>query len=139
MLKSSYVQSCTVLKMSDNGKDDGSQLAAKHCVPCEIGTKPFDFETIQGLLPMVPKWKPDENAKKIVRSFRFKDFVEAMCFINKVAEIAETEGHHPDLFVSYNYVKIALTTHNINGLSENDFIMAAKIAEVFEETVSSAK
>ncbi|HYB59590.1 MAG TPA: 4a-hydroxytetrahydrobiopterin dehydratase [Candidatus Acidoferrales bacterium] len=125
--------------MNDISKDETSQLAAKHCVPCEIGTKPFDLETVQGLLPMVPKWKPDENAKKIVRSFRFKDFIEAMRFINKIAEIAETEGHHPDLFVSYNYVKIALTTHNISGLSENDFIMAAKIDEVFEETASSEK
>jgi 4a-hydroxytetrahydrobiopterin dehydratase len=125
--------------MNDTSKDDASQLAVKHCVPCEIGTKPFDLETIQSLLPMVPKWKPDENAKIIARSFRFKDFVAAMRFINKVAEIAETEGHHPDLFVSYNYVKIALTTHNINGLSENDFIMAAKIDEVFEETISSTR
>lgn len=125
--------------MSDSGKDDTTQLAAKHCIPCEIGTKPFDLETIQGLLPMVPKWKPEKDAKTIKRSFRFKDFVEAMRFINKVAEIAETEGHHPDLFVSYNCVKITLTTHNINGLSENDFIMAAKIDEVFEETAPSPK
>jgi 4a-hydroxytetrahydrobiopterin dehydratase len=117
--------------MSNADTNDVSSLKEKHCVPCEIGTQPFDLETIQGLLPMVPKWKPDNELKKIVRSFRFKDFVESMRFINKVAELAEEEGHHPDIFVSYNYVKICLTTHNIGGLSENDFIMAAKIDEAF--------
>jgi 4a-hydroxytetrahydrobiopterin dehydratase len=107
--------------MSNADTNDVSSLKEKHCVPCEIGTQPFDLETIQGLLPMVPKWKPDNELKKIVRSFRFKDFVESMRFINKVAELAEEEGHHPDIFVSYN----------IGGLSENDFIMAAKIDEAF--------
>jgi 4a-hydroxytetrahydrobiopterin dehydratase len=118
--------------MSNAGKGDAAQLVTKHCIPCEIGTTPFDVETIRSLQPMVPKWKPDEDAEKITRSFRFKDFVEAMRFVNKIAEVAETEGHHPDFFVSYSYVKITLTTHNINGLSENDFIMAAKIDEVYE-------
>jgi 4a-hydroxytetrahydrobiopterin dehydratase len=118
--------------MSNAGKDDAAQLASKHCIPCDIGTTPFDVEMIRSFQPMVPKWKPDKDAKKITRSFRLKDFVEAMRFVNKIAEVAETEGHHPDLFVSYNYVKITLATHNINGLSENDFIMAAKIDEVYE-------
>jgi 4a-hydroxytetrahydrobiopterin dehydratase len=118
-------------RMSNADTNDVSSLREKHCVPCEVGTQPFDLETIQGLLPMVPKWKPDDESKKIMRSFRFKDFVESMRFVNKVAELAEEEGHHPDIFVSYNYVKICLTTHNIGGLSENDFIMAAKIDEAF--------
>jgi 4a-hydroxytetrahydrobiopterin dehydratase len=117
--------------MSNDDKKNASDLAEKHCVPCEVGTQPFDLETVQGLLPMVPAWKPDDEVKKIVRSFRFKDFVQSMRFINKVADVAEEEGHHPDIFVSYNYVKICLTTHNIGGLSENDFIMAAKIDEIF--------
>src|SRR5450759_5846838 len=77
--------------MSNADTNDVSSLKEKHCVPCEIGTQPFDLETIQGLLPMVPKWKPDNELKKIVRSFRFKDFVESMRFINKVAELAEEE------------------------------------------------
>ena len=123
--------------MSNADTNDVSSLKEKHCVPCEVGTQPFDLETIQGLLPMVPKWKPDDATKKIVRSFRFKDFVESMHFINKVAELAEEEGHHPDIFVSYNYVKICLTTHNIGGLSENDFIMAAKIDEAFTKIMPS--
>ena len=118
-------------RMSNADTNDVSSLKEKHCVPCEVGTQPFDLETIQGLLPMVPKWKPDDESKKIMRSFRFKDFVGSMRFVNIVAELAEEEGHHPDIFVSYNYVKICLTTHNIGGLSENDFIMAAKIDEAF--------
>jgi len=123
--------------MSNADTNDVSSLKEKHCVPCEVGTQPFDLETIQGLLPMVPKWKPDDELKKIVRSFRFMDFVESMRFINKVAGLAEEEGHHPDIFVSYNYVKICLTTHNIGGLSENDFIMAAKIDEAFTTIMPS--
>ena len=123
------------LTMSNTDTNDVSSLKEKHCVPCEVGTQPFDLETIQGLLPIVPQWKPDDESKKIMRSFRFKDFVDSMRFINKVAELAEEEGHHPDIFVSYNYVKICLTTHNIGGLSENDFIMAAKIDEAFTTTV----
>ncbi|MGZ4910077.1 MAG: 4a-hydroxytetrahydrobiopterin dehydratase [Halobacteriota archaeon] len=125
--------------MSNANTNDVSSLKDKHCVPCEIGTKPFDLETIQGLQPMVPKWNLDNDLKKIMRSFRFKDFVESMRFINKVAELAEEEGHHPDLFVSYNYVKICLTTHNIGGLSENDFIMAAKIDEVFTAIMATKR
>jgi 4a-hydroxytetrahydrobiopterin dehydratase len=116
--------------MTNEGETLPIDLTKKHCVPCEIGTQPFDLETINGLLPVVPEWKL-EDTKIIKRGFRFKDFVEAMKFVNKVADIAESEGHHPDIFISYNYVRIMLTTHNIGGLSENDFIMAAKINELY--------
>jgi 4a-hydroxytetrahydrobiopterin dehydratase len=116
--------------MASEGETSPSDLTKKHCVPCEIGTQPFDLETINGLLPMVPGWKV-EDTKMIKRALRFKDFVEAMKFVNEVANIAESEGHHPDIFVSYNYVRITLMTHNIGGLSENDFIMAAKINELY--------
>ena len=113
-----------------------ADLTKKHCVPCEIGTQPFDLETINGLLPMVPEWKV-EDTKMIKRGLRFKDFVEAMKFVNEVANIAESEGHHPDIFISYNYVRITLMTHNIGGLSENDFIMAAKINELYTKEFAS--
>ncbi len=116
--------------MANESTASPGDLTKKHCVPCEIGTQPFDLEAINGLLPMVPGWKA-EDAKMIKRSFRFKDFVEAMKFVNAVAHIAESEGHHPDIFISYNYVRITLMTHNIGGLSENDFIMAAKINELY--------
>jgi len=124
--------------MSNEGTAGALRLTEKHCVPCEVGTQPFDRETINGLLPMVPKWKL-ENTTKIVRSFRFKNFIESMRFINEVAQLAETEGHHPDIFVSYSYVKISLTTHNIGGLSENDFIVAAKIDEIFAKSAPQPK
>jgi len=116
--------------MTHEGETPPIDLTKKHCVPCEIGTRPFDLETINKLLPVVPEWKL-EDTKIIKRGFRFKDFVEAMKFVNKVANIAESEGHHPDIFISYNYVRIMLMTHNIAGLSENDFIMAAKINELY--------
>lgn len=116
--------------MASESGTSPAYLTKKHCVPCEIGTQPFDLETINGLLPMVPEWKV-EDTKMIKRGLRFKDFVEAMKFVNKVADIAESEGHHPDIFISYNYVRITLMTHNIGGLSENDFIMAAKINELY--------
>ncbi len=74
-----------------------------------------------------PAWEISEDGKKISRKFKFKDFKEAMQFINKVADIAETEGHHPDLHIFYNKVVIELWTHTVGGLSENDFIMASKI------------
>ena len=130
------LETVKVLEMTDEATANASRLTEKHCIPCEVGTQPFDRETIDGLLPMVPKWKL-ENSAKIVRSYRFGNFVEAMRFINEVADVAEAEGHHPDIFVSYNYVRISLTTHNIGGLSENDFIMAAKIDEIFQKTGQS--
>lgn len=74
-------------------------------------------------------WKV-EDEKKIEKKFKFKDFKEAMSFVNKVADLAEEQGHHPDIEISYNKVKIELTTHAIGGLSTNDFVMAAKIETI---------
>lgn len=82
------------------------------------------------LLSEIPKWNLDSKAKKISRTWLFKDFVTAMNFIKKIATIAEREGHHPDISVSYNKVIIDLWTHSIKGLSENDFIVAAKINHI---------
>lgn len=75
-------------------------------------------------------WKLDTSAKKVSRTWLFKDFITAMNFIKKIAVIAEREGHHPDMFISYNKVTIDLWTHSIKGLSENDFIVAAKINQI---------
>lgn len=74
----------------------------------------------------VPAWKIIDN-KKLSREFKFKDFKEAMAFVNHVADIAESEGHHPDIYIFYNLVRLELSTHAVGGLSENDFILAAKI------------
>src|SRR5258708_6958557 len=101
-------------------------LSHKHCVPCEAGTPPLAGEALADYLKDVPDWKLVDK-KKIEREFKFKDFKESMAFINKVAEIAEAEGHHPDIYIFYNLVRLELWTHAIGGLSENDFIVASKI------------
>ncbi|MEX1014991.1 MAG: 4a-hydroxytetrahydrobiopterin dehydratase [Candidatus Paceibacterota bacterium] len=101
-------------------------LINKKCVPCEGGMSPLSPDEIKEYKSQVDNsWEVEDN-KKIKRNFSFDDFKEAMKFINKVADLAEEEGHHPDIFVSYNKVKITLWTHAISGLSENDFIVAAK-------------
>lgn len=103
-------------------------LSKAHCVPCEAGTPPLTPEQADAMIQQVPGWALEEN--KLTRRFRFKDFREAMLFVNKVADLAEEEGHHPDIHISWNRVRLDLTTHAIKGLSENDFIMAAKIGEL---------
>lgn len=101
-------------------------LKDKKCVPCEGGVDPFTPEKAQEYLKLVhDNWKLENG--KLVSDYKFKNFVEAMEFVNKVAGIAESEGHHPDIFVHYNKVRLELYTHAINGLSENDFIIAAKV------------
>ena len=105
-----------------------SDLATRHCAPCEGGTKPMAPTAAEAYLAQVPGWHlvPGEPLK-IARRVRLKDFAQAMAFVDRVAELAEAEGHHPDFCVSWNRVSLELLTHAIGGLSENDFIMAAKI------------
>lgn len=102
-------------------------LLSKKCVPCEGGTLPLTREEAQKYLAEVPGWQLSDDAKVISKEFKWRDFKEAMAFVNKVAKLAESEGHHPDVHISWNKVKLGLTTHAIKGLSENDFILAAKI------------
>lgn len=101
-------------------------LSQKKCIPCEAGTSPLTAVQIGEYQSQTPEWQVVEN-RQIRRNFRFKNFVEAMEFINRVAIIAEEQGHHPDLHIFYNQVTIELWTHAIGGLSENDFIVASKI------------
>ena len=104
-----------------------NNLLSKKCVPCEGGIPPFTQEQIKQYVPLVPGWEVGEN-KKLQRDFKFKDFKEAMQWVNKVADLAESEGHHPDILIhGWNKVRLELTTHATGGLSENDFILAAKI------------
>jgi 4a-hydroxytetrahydrobiopterin dehydratase len=105
-------------------------LFSKKCVPCEAGVQPLSREDAERYLPEVPGWALAESAQSIQREFKFKDFKEAMRFVNAAADIAESEGHHPDIFISWNKVRLGLSTHAIKGLSENDFILAAKINAV---------
>jgi 4a-hydroxytetrahydrobiopterin dehydratase len=102
-------------------------LTQKKCVACEGAETPLTRTEVEIMLEQTPGWRISDDGKKINREFVFKDFVESMAFVNKVAEIAENEGHHPDLHVYYSKVMIELWTHAINGLFENDFIVAAKI------------
>jgi 4a-hydroxytetrahydrobiopterin dehydratase len=101
-------------------------LTKKKCKPCEAGTPALTLDEIKRFIGGVRDWQVEED-KKIKKEFKFKDFLGSMDFVNKVARLAEEEGHHPAIFISYNKVKITLATHAIGGLSENDFIMAAKI------------
>lgn len=98
----------------------------KHCVPCEGGIPPITGKKAKEWMHMAPEWKLEKN-KKIVRGFTFKNFKQALAFVNKVGEIAEEEGHHPDIEIHWNKVTLTLWTHAIEGLSTNDFIMARKI------------
>ncbi len=105
----------------------GEDLAAKACFACEGGTPPMPADEVVKYIKQVDSdWKVIDN-HHIVREFTFKDFKEAMKFVNAVADIANKEGHHPDIYIFYNKVKLELFTHAVKGLSENDFIMAAKI------------
>src|SRR3989344_8928933 len=105
-------------------------LASKHCVPCEGGMPPATKEEAEILIQKVNDWKLSGDAKHISKEFKFKDFLGAMGFANKITAIAEEEGHHPDLSIGWGRVGVELTTHAIKGLSENDFILAAKIDQL---------
>ncbi len=107
-----------------------SELSKKKCVPCEDKSGKLDSEHAAELLDEVDKWNIVDNIR-IEKTIRFTDFAAALAFINKVGKIAETENHHPDFFLTgWNKVKFTLSTHSIDGLSENDFILAAKIDEL---------
>ncbi len=113
--------------------DDMGKLASKSCVPCRGGVEPLSPEAARGLLPGAQGWRLEENATRLVHRFEFKDFLGAMKFVNGVADVAEREGHHPDIAVHWNKVDLTLWTHKIGGLHENDFIMAAKINRLLED------
>lgn len=102
-------------------------LIHKHCVPCEGGVPTLTRGQAEDFLKEVPGWKLSEDTIKIEKQYKFKDFREAMAFVNKVAEIANAEDHHPDILIKYSKVTLTLWTHVIGGLSENDFIVAAKV------------
>jgi len=114
--------------MTERFTDPAKPLAERKCVPCEGGIPPLTKIEAEKLMPELnQEWMLVDEANLLARSFRFKDFKETMKFVNEVAAIAEEEGHHPDMTVSYDSVSIELMTHAIGGLSDNDFILAAKI------------
>ena len=110
-----------------------SDLLDKKCIPCEGGAIPFDTSEIHKYQKKVDGWDIIKNEKKIhflEKNFKFKNFLESQNFITKVAKISESENHHPDILFGWGYAKISITTHAIEGLSENDFILAAKIDQI---------
>lgn len=109
-----------------------SDLTKKHCVACEEGALPLSDNQENEMLKLVQHdnggWMlVRDGTHRIRRMFKFKDFKEAMAFVNKVADLAESEGHHPDITIVYNKVNLDLFTHSVGGLSENDFILASKL------------
>ena len=110
-----------------------SNLKDKKCVPCEGGVIPFDISEIHKYQKKVDGWDISKDDKKnffLNKKFNFDNFIESQEFINKVGEISENEGHHPDISFGWGYAEIKITTHAIEGLSENDFILAAKIDQL---------
>jgi 4a-hydroxytetrahydrobiopterin dehydratase len=103
-----------------------TDLASKTCVPCRGGVPPLAGEELAKLSREVPQWKVVDG-HHITRSFTFPDFRQALAFVNKVGEIAEEQGHHPDIFLKWGKADVTTWTHKINGLTESDFILAAKI------------
>jgi len=102
------------------------ELSQKKCIPCSKGTPPLKGDLLKSLQKQLqPGWKVIDE-KRLEKEYAFKDFKEALIFTHKVGVLAEQEGHHPDIHLSWGKVKIELWTHKINGLSENDFILAAK-------------
>lgn len=108
-------------------------LSSKHCVPCEGHEKPFTRDQAKDYLKQVDTWMLAGNGVlKINKKFKFKNFKQALNFVNLVGKVAEEEGHHPDINFGWGKVQLTLYTHAIGGLSENDFILAAKIDKIPE-------
>jgi 4a-hydroxytetrahydrobiopterin dehydratase len=103
-----------------------TELASKNCVPCRGGTPPLAGKELEALALQVPQWKVVDG-HHLTRGFKFPDFLQALAFTNKVGQLAEAQGHHPDILLSWGKAEITTWTHSISGLSESDFILAAKI------------
>jgi 4a-hydroxytetrahydrobiopterin dehydratase len=112
-------------------------LADRRCVPCQGGTPPLTRAQFAPLLAQLDGWQV-QNERMLVKGFRFKNFVAAVDFVNAIMPVAEAENHHPDLRVSWGEVRVELWTHKINGLSEADFVMAAKIDRVYTQPTGAA-
>lgn len=103
------------------------ELATRTCIPCQGGVPSLSESEAQEYLAQTPEWNLIDQATKIERTFSFKDFVAAMAFAQRVGQISEAEGHHPDITFGWGYCRVLFYTHKIKGLHENDFIMAAKV------------
>lgn len=116
-----------------NHDDKQDALATKKCLPCEGGVPPLSRAECECLLSQLSsEWRLSPDGTELQREFVFKDFFRTMSFVNALAHVANAEDHHPDLAIGYNYCRIRYTTHAIGGLSENDFICAAKIDQLID-------
>jgi len=109
-------------------------LLDKECAPCKGGIPPLTPDQARDLLAQIPDWALNNDATNVTRKFAFDDFATSLKFVNGVGELAESEGHHPDISFGWGHAEILLFTHKIRGLHENDFIMAAKIDRIFAES-----
>jgi 4a-hydroxytetrahydrobiopterin dehydratase len=109
-------------------------LAEKTCTPCHGGIAPLTRDEAQRLQAQTPNWELADDAHRIERTFRFRNFRESLAFVQEVGELAETEGHHPDISFGWGYATVSLSTKKIKGLHENDFIMASKIDRVLDRS-----
>lgn len=107
-----------------------NDLSKKRCIPCEGGTEPLSREKAEELLKELDGWMLVDDAHLLARTFQFPDFKTALQFGNDIGRVAEFEGHHPELTIGWGHVGVELSTHAIGGLSENDFILAAKIDQL---------
>jgi len=106
------------------------ELASQTCVPCRGGVLPLKGSELQQILQQVPQWKT-VNEPHVTRAFTFPGFKEALAFVNRVGEVAEQQGHHPDILLTWGKAEITMWTHKIDGLTRSDFIMAAKIDQLY--------
>jgi 4a-hydroxytetrahydrobiopterin dehydratase len=111
-------------------------LAEKSCTPCRGGIPPLTSEEATGLREQAPQWDLVDDAKRIERTFRFRNFGVAFAFVARAAELAESEGHHPDISFGWGYATLSLRTKKIKGLHENDFIMAVKLDRIAADQAS---
>ena len=110
-----------------------SDLSEKKCVPCEGGIPAFDISKIHEYIKKVDGWEVNQDASSnyfLIKEFKFENFLKSQNFVNKVGEIAEKEGHHPDIWFGWGYAKIKIFTHAIKGLHESDFVLAAKVDKI---------
>ena len=114
-----------------------SSLAAKSCTPCRGGVPPLAPDEVSAHQRQTPDWSVQDEAQRIERTFKFRNFAEAFGFVRQVADLAEAEGHHPDISFGWGRATVSLSTKKIKGLHENDFIMASKIDRMLDRPVQT--
>ena len=112
-------------------------LCEKNCIPCRGGVPALTKAEAEPFMPQAPDWILNESGTAISRKFVFKNFAEAMSFAQRVGNLSEQEGHHPQITIGWGYCTVVFTTHKIRGLHENDFIMAAKVSELTRTPTAS--